>query len=526
MDSENFRSAAHSAIDEIIDYFDSVQDLPVLSEVKPGYLKPLLPDGPPHEGEAWADVQRDIGSKIMPGLTHWQSPNFMAWFPTAVTYPSILGELYSAALSAPGFNWQCSPAMTELETIVLDWMAKLLHLPDCFQSSEKGGGVIQGSASEAVVTVMVAARERYINRACSNLVGEEKCCRETYLRNHLVALGSEQSHSSTAKAAIIAGVKYKAIHTELDDSLAVTGTSFQRMLEECKQEGLEPFFITASIGTTPTCAVDDISAIGTINEAISTDNALWIHIDAAWAGSALVLEEYAHLTKDFELVDSFDMNMHKWLLVNFDSSCLFVKDRRDLTNVLSLTPSYLRTEYTGLVTDYRDWQIPLGRRFRSLKIWFVLRTYGVNGLKAHVRRHIELAERFADWLRGRPDLFNIVVPPAFALTVFTIVTPVLMQGSHGDTPNGTTDTRVAEGLRSADAVPATSYRLREMANDLTKEVYQRINESRKLFLTSGVVNGIYAIRLVSANEHTNEASMRSAFDLIVKITEEVVNPSE
>ena len=526
MNAQDFRIAAHSAVDEIIDYFETLPDRRVTSEVEPGYLRKELPNEAPQDGEQWTEIQKDIESKIMPGLTHWQHPNFMAYFPTAVTFPSILGELYSASLSAPGFNWQCSPAMTELETIVLDWMARLLHLPDCFLSQSEGGGVIQGSASESTVTVMVAARERYINRACAGLTGQEREDQAGNVRNRLVALGSEQSHSSIAKAAIIAGVKYKAIKTRFEDDLAATGPAFQDMLEECNHEGLLPFFITTTLGTTATCAIDDIAAIAAINDDAVLFPPLWIHVDAAYAGSALILEEYAHLAKSFEHVDSFDMNMHKWLLVNFDCSCLFVRHRRDLTDVLSLTPSYLRNEYTesGLVTDYRDWQIPLGRRFRSLKIWFVIRTYGANGMRAHVSRHIVLGSKFAGWIRERPELFLITTPPAFALTVFTIVPPGIARLGKA-LPNGTTESRVNEGLATEEVTPRTTSDHRERANALTKEVYERINASGKLFLTSSIFNGVYAIRVVSANEQTNERSLRAAFELIVSVTQEVLGES-
>ena len=449
----------------------------------------------------------------------------MAYFPTAVTYPGILGEMYSAALSAPGFNWQCSPAMTELETIVLDWMAGILHLPECFLSKGKGGGVIQGSASEAVATVMVAARKRAVKRACEGLRGEERERKVGEVWNRLVAVASAQSHSCTQKAAIIAGVKFKALPTEMEDELALTGQGFREALEECKREGLEPFFCTVNIGATPTCAVDDIAAITAINDAAELFPPLWIHVDAAYAGSALILEEYIHLTKPLDRVDSFDVNMHKWLLVNFDCSPLFVRNRNDLTDVLSVTPSYLRNQNSdsGLVIDYRDWQIPLGRRFRSLKIWFVIRTYGVSGMKAHVRRHIELGEKFANWIRGRPDRFRLVTPPAFALTVFTVVPPTRTSEKLDDVSiDAVTETSVNEGLATDDIKAETSGQGHiDEANALTKEVYERINASGKLFLTSGVVNGIYAIRVVSANEKANETSMRAAFDLIVDIAEEV-----
>ena len=528
MDPSAFRSAAHAAVDEIIDYFDTIQDRPVASKVEPGYLRKMLPDGPPDVGEDWNLIQKDIEAKIMPGLMHWQSPDFMAFFPTASTYPAILGELYSAALSAPGFNWQCSPAMTELEVIVMDWMAKLLHLPESFQSHTRGGGVIQGSASEATTTVMVAARENYVNRACEGLNGPERDAKSTDIRGRLVALGSDQSHSSVAKAAIIAGVRHKAIPTTSKNDYSVTGSDFQKALEECKSEGLEPFHLTTTIGTTPTCAVDDIQAITTINESAKTFPPLWIHVDAAWAGAALILEEYAHLTMPFEHVQSFSMNMHKWLLVNFDCSPLFLRDRRNLTDVLSLTPSYVRNQYSdsGLVTDYRDWQIPFGRRFRSLKVWFVLRTYGVNGMKDYLQRHLDLGSKFAGWIESRPDLFKIVTPPAFALTVFTIVP------RHVPTQAEFTELQINIEIGAADASKLNESGKEangedlEKANGLTREVYEKINASGKVFLSSTMIHDVFAIRVVSANTNANEDSLRSTFKLIVSITEDVLKPSE
>ena len=528
MDSNTFRSAAYAAVDEIIDYFDTIQERPVASKVEPGYLKKLLPDGPPDAGEDWSSIQKDVEAKIMPGLMHWQSPDFMAFFPTASTYPAILGELYSAALSAPGFNWQCSPAMTELEVIVMNWMAKLLHLPESFQSHTRGGGVIQGSASEATTTVMVAARENYVNRACEGLNGPERDAKSAEVRGRLVALGSDQSHSSVAKAAIIAGVRYKSIPTTSENNFSVTGSAFQKALEECRKDGLEPFHITTTLGTTPTCAVDDIEAIATINGSAKNFPPLWIHIDAAWAGAALILEEYAHLTKHFEHVESFSMNMHKWLLVNFDCSPLFLRDRRNLTDVLSLTPSYVRNHYSdsGLVTDYRDWQIPFGRRFRSLKVWFVLRTYGVNGMKEYLRHHLELGSKFAGWIKSRPDLFKIVTPSAFALTVFTIVSrPVPTQAEFTELQSnieiGAADASELDELdRKANGQES------DKANGLTREVYEKINASGKLFLTSTMIHDVFAIRVVSANTNANEESLRSAFELIVSITEDVLKPCE
>ena len=240
----------------------------------------------------------------------------MAFYPSSSTYPGILGELYSAAFTAPAFNWLCSPAVTELETIVLDWLAQILNLPSCFLSQGEGGGVIHGSASEAIVTAMVSSRERYLENACRDAEGEEKEKRKAEVRGRLVALGSEQSHSSTAKGAIIAGVRYRSIHCRLEDDMAMTGAGLQKMLDQCRHDGLEPFYLTATLGTTNTCATDRFDEIKAVLEAHPE---VWVHVDAAYAGAALVCEEYQHICGSFAAFDSFNVNMHKWLLTNFDA---------------------------------------------------------------------------------------------------------------------------------------------------------------------------------------------------------------
>ena len=240
----------------------------------------------------------------------------MAFFPVCSSYPGILGELYSAAFNGPGFNWICSPAVTELETVVLDWLATLLNLPACYLSAGEGGGVIHGTASEAILTVMVAARERYLDNKCAGLTGEEKATKKAIIRGRLVALGSDQSHSCTEKAALIAGVHYKSIPCNLQDDLSLRGSNLRKSLEECAQAGLEPFYLTATLGTTATCAVDDFEEIACISREAQD---LWIHVDAAYAGSALICEEFHHLPQHFEKFNSFNVNLHKWLLTNFDA---------------------------------------------------------------------------------------------------------------------------------------------------------------------------------------------------------------
>jgi aromatic-L-amino-acid decarboxylase len=426
-------------------------------------------------------------------MIYRQSPNFMAFFPASSSFPGMLGELYSAAFTAPAFNWICSPAVTELETVVLDWLAKLFNLPDCYLSTTHGGGVIQGSASEAIVVAVVAARDKYLRETTSHLSGLELENAIAIKRSKLVALGSESSHSSTQKAAQIAGVRYRSVPVTMEDGFAMKGEALEDVLKQCKAQGLEPFYLTSTLGTTATCAVDDFASIASVLSKYAPPNVpgeIWVHVDAAYAGAALVCPEYQHLTASFEHFHSFNMNMHKWLLTNFDASCLFVRKRKDLIDSLSIMPSYLRNEFSesGLVTDYRDWQIPLGRRFRSLKIWFVLRTYGVKGLQEHIRKTVKLGELFAGLLETRKDLFTIITGPEFALTVFNVV-PKVAGKEEQDKP--------------------------------TKDVYEMINTRGEIYITSSVIGGVYAIRVVSANPLAEEKNVRRAFEILVETAEEL-----
>lgn len=267
-----------------------------------------------------------MDEKIKPGLTHWQSPNFMAYYPATVTYPSILGEMYSAAFTAPAFNWLCSPACTEMETIVMDWVAKALGLPGCFLSTSPngGGGVIQNSASDAIATVMVAARERRVREM---VLGEglkegthEYEERKMDLQPRLVAIASDQTHSSAAKGALIAGTRFRSVTTGLESNMEMTASRLREVLEKCDQDGLTPYHLTMTFGTTNTCSVDRFAEIKAVLQEKPTWQRIWIHVDAAYAGAALVADEWQYIAEDFaEGVDSFNMNMHKWLLVNFDA---------------------------------------------------------------------------------------------------------------------------------------------------------------------------------------------------------------
>ncbi|WPG99787.1 Hypothetical protein R9X50_00260600 [Acrodontium crateriforme] len=520
-----FIDAATASIDEIEAYYSTVASRPLLPDISPGYLRDLLPGQAPAKGEPWPEIQRDIERVVMPGMTHWQHPKFMAFFPASSSYPAILGELWSAALTVPAFNWICSPAVTELETVVLDWLAQILGLPASFLSKGEGGGVIQGSASEAIVTCMVAARERYIKRQLGRqgITEPEEFEDKAYeLRSKLVALGSDHTHSSTKKGAIIAGTRFRSVEALRSDAFALKGENLRAKIEELTAQGLHPYYLTVCLGTTNTAAVDDFASIAEVAKDYPD---IWIHCDAAYAGSALVLPEYHHISQQMAMVDSFDMSMHKWLLVNFDCSCLFIQKRRDLTDALTITPAYLRNQYTdsGLVTDYRDWQIPMGRRFRALKIWFVLRTWGVEGLQRHIEHSMNIGSLFANLMCSRLDLFEITTPPAFALTVFT-VKPLPKRTralSDDDGTNGADPRRPWPDAPVPSPLQADEG-LRHAANQLTEEVYTLIEQRKEFFLTSTVLGDVYAIRVVSGNAFADEHHIRQAFATIVSTTEEVL----
>jgi aromatic-L-amino-acid decarboxylase len=349
---------------------------------------------------------RDVEKFILPGITHWQSPNFFAYFPTAVSGPSILGELLSSGLGVQGMLWATSPACTELETHILDWMVSMLGLPEKFLSSNTGGGVIQDAASSASLCALLAARERATNFA-SNQQGCD---------GKLVAYTSSQAHSSIEKAIQVAGIGKQNLRLiDVDDRFAMKPDVLARLMAQDREKGLVPFFVCGTVGTTSSNAIDPIRAIAEI----CRQQNLWLHVDAAMSGTAALCPEFRHIHDGLELVDSYCFNPHKWMFTNFDCDCFYVADRKALIQALSVLPEYLRNKATesGAVIDYRDWQVPLGRRFRALKLWFVIRHYGVEGLQHHVRQHVLLAQEFVQWVKS-DSRFELVAPAPLNLICF------------------------------------------------------------------------------------------------------------
>ena len=353
MTPDEFRKHGHAVIEWLASYMEGVEDFPVASQVLPGEVRARLPAHAPERGESFTDIIEDLDDIIMPGITHWQSPSFFAFFPANVSGPSILGELVSAGLGVQGMLWATSPACTELETHVLDWLVDLMGLPGKFRSSGPGGGVIQDSASSAALCALVAARYR---------AGA----------GDLKVYTSSQAHSSIEKAVRIAGFGEDALRlVDVDDDFALRPEALAGVLASDAAAGASPCLVAATSGSTSSMAFDPLRPMA---EICRRHNA-WLHVDAAMAGSAAICPEHRGFLDGLELADSYCFNPHKWLLTNFDCDCFYVGDRAALIEALSVLPEYLRNEASDskAVIDYRDWQVPLGRRFRALKLWFVLR---------------------------------------------------------------------------------------------------------------------------------------------------------
>jgi aromatic-L-amino-acid decarboxylase len=457
-----FRRYGRAVVDWIADYYEQIESLPVLSQVEPGQIRSSLPPEPPSQGEDFETILKDVSELILPGLTHWQSPNFFAFFPANASGPAILGDLLSSGLGVQGMLWATSPACTELETHVLDWLADMLGLPAKFKSDAAGGGVIQNTASSASLCALLAGRER-----ATNFTSNERGC-----DGRLVAYTSNQAHSSLEKAAKIAGLGCQNLRLiEVDESYAMRPDALARQIKSDREAGLVPCFVCATVGTTSSNAIDPLPEIGRICQ----EEGLWLHVDAAMSGTAALCPEFRFIHEGIELADSYCFNPHKWMFTNFDCDCFYVADRATLIKTLSVLPEYLRNKATesGAVIDYRDWHIPLGRRFRSLKLWFVIRHYGVEGLRHHVRRHVDLAQSFATWVE-EADRFELAAPAPLNLVCFRHV--------GGD--------------------------------DVNRKLLERLNQSGELYLTHTVLDERYTLRMCVGQTHTEARHVEAAWKQI------------
>ena len=464
MTPAEFREAGYRVIDWVADYLDRVEDYPVLSQVKPGAIRQQLPSHAPVQGESVETLLQDLEKILLPGITHWQSPNFFAFFPANSSGPSILGELLSAGLGVQGMLWATSPACTELETHVLDWLVEMLDLPQHFSSHRTGGGVIQDTASSASLCALLAARET-ITEFESNRSGTPV---------NLVAYTSNQAHSSVEKAACIAGIGSDHLRLiEVDENFAMSPSALAAAISADRERGLLPFFVATTSGTTSSNAFDPLHEIGPI----CRENDCWLHVDAAMSGTAALCPEFRHLLDGLEWADSYCFNPHKWMFVNFDCDCFYVKDRSRLVKTLSILPEYLRNAATqsGAVIDYRDWQVPLGRRFRALKLWMVIRHYGIEGLQHHIREHVRLAQLFQQWVETHPDL-ELAAPAPLNLVCFR----------HRD------------------------------GDESTQVILDTVNATGRLYLTHTKLHDRLAIRISIGQTYTAERHVQSAWEAILE----------
>ncbi len=462
MTPEEFRRHGHAVVDWIADYYGRIESYPVLSRAQPGEIRASLPASPPAQGEAFPTILADIEKLILPGITHWQSPNFYAYFPSNASAPAILGDLLSSGLGVQGMLWATSPACTELETHVLDWLVHMLDLPQKFLSTSSGGGVIQDTASSASLCALLAARER-----ATNFASNQRGC-----DGKLVAYTSSQAHSSLEKDAQIAGIGRNNLRLiEVDEMFAMRPEALARQIEQDRGAGLLPFFVCATVGTTSSNAIDPVPEIGRI----CGEHKLWLHVDAAMSGTAALCPEFRHTHAGLEFADSYCFNPHKWMFTNFDCDCFYVADRKALIQTLSVLPEYLRNQATetGAVIDYRDWQIPLGRRFRALKLWFVIRHYGVEGLQHHVRQHVAWAQQFAGWAR-KDERFELAAPAPLNLVCF--------RHRGGD--------------------------------EINQSLMDSLNRSGDLYLTHTRLNGRLTLRLCVGQTNTTERHVEKAWKRI------------
>jgi len=471
MDAKEFREKAHSFVDWMADYIENIEQYPVKSQVEPGQIFGQLPAEPPTRAHSMVNIFKDFEEILMPGITHWQSPNFFAYFPANSSYPSVLAEMLTATLGAQCMKWETSPAAAELEELVMSWLKQMCGIPKNFH------GVIQDTASTATLAAILTAREKASNFQVNEIGFTDQ--------KKLRVYASEETHSSIEKAVKIAGLgRQNLVKVGVDEYFAMEAKALDVAIKMDIEAGYQPMCVVATIGTTGSTAIDPLADI----TRICRKHDIWLHVDAAFAGTALLLEEYRWMIEGIEEVDSFVFNPHKWMFTNFDCSAYFVKDKTALLNTLQIVPEYLRTGQQGKVNDYCDWGIPLGRRFRALKLWFVIRTYGMDGLKEKIRFHIELANKLASKIK-RNDDFELLAPVSLNLVCFRY------------RPDWTDD--------------------EEKLNEINQDLLQKINKTGKIYLTHTKLKGKYTLRMVTANINLKERHIEAAMEIIVQIANQM-----
>ncbi len=469
MKTDEFKKQGYKVIDWLADYYEHVEEYPVLSQVEPGDIRSKLPEKAPNTGRAHDEILNDMNI-LMPGITHWQSPNFHAFFPCATSGPAILGDLISTGLGVNGMSWATSPACTELETHILDWLVDMMDLPVKFKSNSKGGGVIQDTASSASLVALLCSREKASNGRTN----------ENGSNGEFIAYTSSQAHSSIEKAVKIAGIgKNNMRMVDVDQNFSMDSSHLRQLIEKDISNGLKPIFVCATVGTTSSTAIDPVNEIGKICKEFG----IWLHVDAAMAGPAALCKEYRFINDGLNYADSYNFNPHKWMLTSFDCSIFYVADRSQLINTMSILPEYLKnkTSTSESVFDLRDWGIPLGRRFRALKLWHVINYYGVSGLQEFIRTHMENTKILRSWIEMEKD-FEIVTPTPLTLICF----------------------RHTKG------------------NNFTEKLLNTINESGKAYMTHTKLNDQYIIRFSVGQTSTTIDHLKETWNYIVKTSKGMI----
>ncbi|KAA3632970.1 MAG: aminotransferase class V-fold PLP-dependent enzyme [Calditrichaeota bacterium] len=465
MQIEEFRKHAHELVDWMADYLANSEKYPVKSQVEPNEILNQLPDSAPKAPEDFAEIFADFQNIIIPGMTHWQSPNYFAYFTANASPPSILGEMLTSTLAAQCMVWQTSPAAAELEEQVMNWLKEMCGLP------QEWSGVIQDTASTATLCSILTAREK---------ISDYKINVEGITSNKYRIYCSSETHSSIDKAVKIAGLgSENIVKIEVDENLALIPKKLKAAIETDIKNGYTPLCVIATIGTTSTTAVDPVRAIGEICQKY----ALWYHVDAAYSGSAMVLEEMRWMIDGLELADTYVFNPHKWMFTNFDCSAYFVKDEGALIQTFEILPEYLKTNEKSKVNNYRDWGIQLGRRFRALKLWFVIRSYGVKGIQEKIRKHIDLAIELEEKI-NQHEKFELLMKRTVTLLCFR--------------------------YKPDDSISD------ENLNELNQLLLENLNKTGQIFLTHTKVNGRFMLRLVISQTYVEKRHVDAAWDLIQK----------
>jgi aromatic-L-amino-acid decarboxylase len=479
---EDFRRFGARALDWVADYLADPIRYPVLSRARPGAIRQALPDHPPAKGEPIDTILDDFERIILPGITHWNHPAFFAYFGITGSAPGILGELLSAALNVNGMLWQTSPAATELEEVAVDWLRQLVGLPTGFE------GVIMDTASVSTLCAIAAARH-----ALADLDIRRRGMTGRVDLPRLRLYTSDQAHSSVEKAAILLGLGTEGVaKIGSDADYCMDVAELQRVIASDRAAGHRPFCVVATIGTTSTTSIDPVPAIAELCERED----IWLHVDAAYAGSAAVIPEYRHVLDGCQNARSVVVNPHKWLFTPIDCSVLFTSEPRTLTGAFSLVPEYLRTDGDDEVRNYMDWGVSLGRRFRALKLWMVIRAFGAEGIAQRLRAHIGLAQAFAGRVDGDPD-FERLAPVPFSVVCFR-----------------------ARPRRLVAHSPTSE--LDERLNRFNAELLRRVNTSGEVYLSHTNLRGRYTLRLAIGNLRTTKQHVARAWELLRSETEGLV----